>query len=243
VFYGAEIMKIGFLSTYSYPLLGHFISKFNDYGLKIEAIFLDSKDFSIKDRDILKQRTDGNFSTIALESFETLAMPFYFVSDHNGQHCIDIVKSLGIDILINAGTPRIIKEGLLKAPRVGVVNCHPGLLPDFRGCTCVEWAVYFDQQVGNTVHFMDRAIDAGPIILKEGLTFSRNDRYVDLRVKVYKHQIDLLARGVKKVVDEHIVPEALPAQSDGKTHSVMDGAMLQEVILKLEQGRYRFQCD
>ena len=59
-----------------------------------------------------------------------------------------------IDLLVNAGTPRILKSNLLKAPSIGVINCHPGILPDFRGCTCVEWAIYLDQPIGNTVHLI-----------------------------------------------------------------------------------------
>lgn len=53
------------------------------------------------------------------------------------------------------------------------MNCHPGLLPKFRECTCVEWAVYLDEEVGNTVHFMNEKIDEGPIIVQEALHFKK----------------------------------------------------------------------
>ena len=61
----------------------------------------------------------------------------------------------------------IVKESLLKIPREGTLNCHPGLLPRYRGCTCLEWALYEDEPVGATCHFVTPEIDAGDIVRKE----------------------------------------------------------------------------
>src|SRR5439155_416003 len=143
--------------------------------------------------------------------------------------------------LVNAGTPRILGPEMLGASTVGVVNCHPGLLPRFRGCTCVEWAVYLDEEVGNTVHFMNERIDEGPIVLQEALNFTKNDTYVDVRVKVYEHGHRLLARGVAKIIAENLRPEKLEPQRDGRYWDVIGRDKMDEVLRKLAAGAYAFQ--
>jgi len=234
-------MKIGVLSTLNNPFLGQILLALKFQGIRVDAIILDGLDISEKNKKIIAERTEGRIPFIPLHDERLEQSPFYFVNDHNSLACAALLKHLDIDLLLNGGTPRIIKEVLLNVPRVGIVNCHPGLLPEFRGRTCVEWAIYHDKQAGNTVHFMDKAIDCGPIVIQEGLTFSKNDRYVDIRCKVYRQQFDLLARGVKKIIDEELLVSQLPSQSQGESYPVMDDDKYRLVLDKLEQGRYAFQ--
>ncbi len=60
----------------------------------------------------------------------------------------------------------IIGPGLIQASRFGVVNCHMGLLPEYRGMDVVQWAILNRDfsSVGLTTHLMDDGIDTGPII-------------------------------------------------------------------------------
>ncbi len=234
-------MKIGFLSTLNNFFVGRMIRECLDVGIYIDAVFLDEKDVTEKDKSIHEERTGGRFDSLPLYVLEDACIPFYLLKNHNNNQCISLSKELQLDLLVNAGTPRIIKKNLLAAPSRGVVNCHPGLLPGFRGCTCVEWAIYLDRQVGSTVHFMTQGIDDGPIVLKESLTFSQKDNYMDVRIKVYNHQISLLARGLKKIIDEEMRPEDLPEQGKGNYYSVIDQDKMVVVIEKLAKGEYKYQ--
>ena len=58
-------------------------------------------------------------------------VPFFFIKNHNSLENIELINKRGIDLLINCGTPRILKATVLKAPKIGVLNCHPGILPDY----------------------------------------------------------------------------------------------------------------
>lgn len=234
-------MKIGLLSCLNAGFLGYIIKEFLESNLTVDAVILDSQNMSRKDSEIHKQRTNGRLPPIPLCEFSNNQIPFYFVENHNSDGCVSLVKNLNLDILINTGTPRILKSKILNAPSIGVVNCHPGLLPKFRGCTCVEWAVYLDEEVGNTVHFMNEKIDEGPIIVQEALHFKKNDNYVDVRVKVYQHGIRLLAQGITQIVNEGIRPETLPKQEEGSYFQVIDDDKMTEVIDKLNENRYKYQ--
>jgi len=234
-------MNIGFLSVLHDPLLGSMLRTFIRSGISPSAVFFDEKDVSQKDLNLFLERTEKRFPEISLYKIGDANIPFYFLKNHNSQVCIDLVSNLGIDLLINAGTTRIIKKNLLFSPRIGVLNCHPGLLPYFRGCTCVEWAIYKNEQVGNTVHFMDEGIDTGPIIISEGLFFSKSERYADVRIKVYKNREILLVKAIKKIIADKLTPSKLPPQLEGNYHTVIDEEKMSKVLEKLNLGLYAFQ--
>ena len=236
-------IKLGLLSTNDSPFLGYTLREWINHLLKVDAIIMDSKRFSEKDKRIFAERTGGRFPPIPLERFEEQQIPVYYVRNHSSDPCVRLVKDLGIDILVNAGTPRILKSNILEAPKIGVVNCHPGLLPKFRGCTCVEWAIYLDEQVGNTVHFMDEGIDTGPIIIQEALTFSKDDSYRDVRSKVFESSCKLLAKGIEKVITEDLNLSNLPPQSKGSYFGVIGKDQMEEVLSKIERGAYKYQLE
>ena len=77
-----------------------------------------------------------------------------------------------VDCFLNAGTQRKLSKDFLAIASNGIINIHPGILPDYRGCSCVEWALLNNDMIGNTAHFMDLNYDTGPIIEIEKYTFS-----------------------------------------------------------------------
>ena len=60
----------------------------------------------------------------------------------------------------------IVGDGTLGRSGAGVVNCHMGQLPQYRGMDVVEWPLIENHQddIGFTVHFMARGIDTGDIL-------------------------------------------------------------------------------
>lgn len=234
--------RVSLLGTLDAPFLGYIIREFIAQGISIDSVILDSKAMSAKDWAIHEERTQGRFPLIPLDQFEEHNIPFYFVNNHVSGVTVNLLRKRGIDILVNSGTPRVLNSHILNAPKRGVINCHPGLLPKYRGCTCVEWAIYFNEQVGNTVHFMTPKIDEGPIILKEALVFSKQDYYVDIRTKVYRHGIELLANAVNKIIAEDITCESLEPQPEGQYFKPIEPEKMREVIGKLQRGEYAYQC-
>lgn len=178
---------------------------------------------------------------IPLDTFEQAEIPAYFVHNHNSNFTAKLVQRLELDLLVNAGTPRILTKEALAAPRIGVLNCHPGMLPEYRGCTCVEWAVYLDEQVGNTVHLMSEGIDEGAIVMKEGLSFSSTDNYPDVRQKVFSAGSRLMARAVHEIQAKKIDQGQFIPQGKGEYRPIIDAAKMALVYRKLEEGRYAFQ--
>ena len=88
------------------------------------------------------------------------------VANHNDDDSQTLLSELSLDIIV-LGDTRIMKPNILTIPKIGIVNVHPGYLPDVRGNNPYIWALYHDLPQGCSVHFVDKEIDTGPIILRE----------------------------------------------------------------------------
>jgi len=100
----------------------------------------------------------------------------YFTSDPNSEECLKILKHLHPDI-IKIITTFIIKKPLLSIPRIGVVNTHAGILPQYRGIDSPLWAILDGGKQGVTTHFVDEGIDTGPIICQRFLEVLPGETY------------------------------------------------------------------
>jgi phosphoribosylglycinamide formyltransferase-1 len=76
----------------------------------------------------------------------------------------------GVELVVLAGYMALLTPGFLASFPARVINVHPALLPAFPGVGAVEQALAYGVKVfGVTVHFVDRGIDTGPIILQRAL--------------------------------------------------------------------------
>ncbi len=75
---------------------------------------------------------------------------------------------------------RIIRGDILDHPSDGVINSHPGLLPDCRGSASPAWSVYHDIPIGSSTHFCDNGIDTGQLLLRREVSVRRGMTYEDL---------------------------------------------------------------
>ena len=234
-------VKVAFLSNMRSPILVPLVRAFERAGVPVDCVFLDSKEHSQKNLNIWEERTGGAFGGESLYDCEAAGIPCFAVTSPDSEAALDLVRGRGISLLVNAGVQRILRAATLEAPRIGVLNCHPGLLPMYRGCTAVEWAIYEDRQVGNTVHLMSESIDDGPIVLREGLRFAKADTYRDIRNAVYRHGFDLMARAAALFVDDPGAVERLEQPGEGKYYDVIDDEAMRAVLSKIENGDYAYQ--
>ena len=232
---------MGILSTIDSPLLGYFIKSLITQNCNINAVILDSNTSPEKELKIHTERTADKMPLLPIYDFEKFKIPFYFVKNHNSNFSLKLIRDLNLNLLLNAGTPRILNKKILSSVDIGILNCHPGLLPQYRGCTCVEWAIYNDDQVGNTLHFMTERVDDGQIIKKEALKFSKFDKYEDIRVKVYKSGLKLMSKTIKDIQQKKIKIKNNENQEKGKYYPIIDKKRMNVVINKINKGNYIFQ--
>ncbi len=224
-------IKVGLLTSRHHPQLPYFLEELQrDSGIETFLIF-DAKNFSVKDRAIFSERTGHAFPTRDIEAFTKL-WPTVTVSDHNAQDCQDYVRTNGIPLLVNAGTPRILRAALLKTPSIGVLNAHPGILPKYRGASCCEWAIYNNDPVGVTAHFMDEGVDSGPILFSERYPVRAGESYQDIRIGLYRLAHRVRLKAIHEVFEKGLTPQTLHSQPDAAIFKPIPPELFEEVKQK-----------
>ncbi len=88
---------------------------------------------------------------------------FFSFESINEPEAIKIIKENNIDLILNIRTRCIYKKEALAAPKLGCINLHHGILPNFRGTMCDLYALYEGRPAGFSLHKMEAKIDAGTI--------------------------------------------------------------------------------
>jgi methionyl-tRNA formyltransferase len=227
-------LKIGVLATDDRMLAGRFLQALLDHRVNVDLVLLDPAISKPRDLAIHAQRTGGMLPPLPLPG----ELRYQKVSGHNGPDALASVDEAGLDLLLNAGTPGIVGNALLSSAPLGILNCHPGRLPAYRGACAVEHAVMDDEPVANTVHRMTDGVDEGPILMIEEVPLDGVKGYQDLRCAVYRHSCDLLAMAARALQDGTLGQEDFTAQSAGVWHKPVSDDVLEEIELRLEAGRY-----
>lgn len=83
-----------------------------------------------------------------------------------------------------------------------IVNVHPSLLPSFPGLGAQRQALEYGVKVtGVTVHFVNEALDAGPIILQRTVSVLKGDSEQSLSARILEQEHLAYPRAVEMVLD------------------------------------------
>ncbi len=234
-------MKIILISEFGTSAGMEYLSRLLESKIPIEAIVLvgDSVDSSRLSLEV--SRTGGLYRPKSLlEALGSSIVPVYFSRDINSEHCYSIVSSLKPDLMVS-GITKVIRTGIIQLPTLGTLNCHTGLLPGYRGCSCVEWAILNNDPVGASCHFMVPKIDAGKVVYSEAMPILAEDRYPDVRRKMIEHQSKVMIEGVKLVINgltQSLLPEQ-PLDKSPYFKPMKDEALIQKVVNKLSTEEYQ----
>lgn len=202
-----------------------------------------------EEREKFLKRIEGNqiAETIGIQLGELSKRGFTVehveVPIHNSEEVMPHIKDLDLDIIVFGGT-RIIRGEILDHPKDGVVNSHPGLLPECRGSASPAWSVYHDIPIGSSTHFCDNGVDTGHLLLRREVPVKRGMKYEDLCYET------LVLAGI-------LMKEALMAYEEGRwdemrhpqgdsPHPTFRNAseeILQIVYQKLDEETYAHYID
>lgn len=124
---------------------------------------------------------------------------FHFAS-HNSPECIQKVKELSPEVIVLRGCG-IIKKGMLEIPKIGVINPHYALLPDFRGMDVTEWSALHGEPIAVSVHSVNKGIDTGTVLKSEIIQPTTDDTAGSLRDKSATLAVKLLKEALVDLRD------------------------------------------
>lgn len=116
----------------------------------------------------------------------------------NSDSFIKKLEEYNCDLFVSMSFNQIFKRQVLDIPKIGVINCHAGKLPFYRGRNILNWVLINDEkEFGITVHFVDEGIDTGDIILQRTFPITDRDNYKTLLEKSYIECAKILYESIK----------------------------------------------
>jgi methionyl-tRNA formyltransferase len=202
----------------------------HEAGIQIDLLIVEQSDRAEKEKEYLRNRFYQPPSAQEMICEWGIPEPKVVVS-LNDQRAKRTLEDAETDLILLDGST-IIKHRIFSKARVGAINTHPGLLPEYRGVDSVRWAILHGNPVGATAHFIDKGIDTGAILVRREMEWGFGTEILPLRVVVMRFSVKLMIEAVKGLQDGSL--EAQPQPSGGRKFSWMpdDDQRRVDAILK-----------
>jgi len=165
--------------------------------------------------------------------------PFIKVNNHNDQEAIDFVRECEADVVAFTGGG-LIREGMLETTRHGVLNCHMGILPQYRGMDVVEWP-FLETEAGQlpptgiALHVMEAGLDTGPILLTREIPWTAKDNdFVDFRRRFEYWMPVLMLDALRGLRDDSLDLQQQKVE-DGHQYYVMHNRILDAALKRAQR--------
>ena len=113
---------------------------------------------------------------------------------------VEDLRALQPDVCVTAAFGQILSQEVLDIPKMGTVNVHASLLPEYRGSSPINWCLLNGEKVtGVTTMLTDKGIDTGDILQKAECVIEEEDTTATLTVKLAELGAGLLIDTLKKL--------------------------------------------
>jgi len=162
-------------------------------------------------------------------------IPFMSAPDLNDTRIENQLANIAPHLIVFTGGG-LIRSNILSIPPLGIMNCHSGILPRYRGMDVVEWPLLERDtekaQVGLTLHYMDRGVDTGPLLLQHHETLQAGDTIEAIRARLEPRMIELVLEGIRGLQSGTLEPMSQMVD-EGKQYYVMHPRLKEIVARKL----------
>ncbi len=118
----------------------------------------------------------------------------------NNEEFIEEIKALEPDVICVVAYGKILPKEILDIPKLGCINVHGSLLPQYRGAAPIQWAVLNgDKKTGITTMYMDVGMDTGDMILKEEVEIGDDETTGELWDRLSKIGGELLVKTLEQI--------------------------------------------
>lgn len=122
------------------------------------------------------------------------------------------LKALRADAFVVVAYGQILSQEILEMPRLGCVNAHGSLLPEYRGAAPIQWSlVAGETETGVTTMLMDAGMDTGPMLMAETIPIGLMDNAWQVAEKLSELSAALLLTTLQKLQQQ-----VRPVPQDGE---------------------------
>ena len=112
------------------------------------------------------------------------------------------LRAHGVDLVCLAGFMRIFSPAMIDAFPNRILNIHPSLLPAFPGLHAQRQAIEHGVRYsGATVHFVDRTLDGGPIVVQAVVPVKEDDTEETLAARILAEEHCIYPEAIRVVLD------------------------------------------
>ncbi|MGH9984165.1 MAG: phosphoribosylglycinamide formyltransferase [Nitrososphaeraceae archaeon] len=116
----------------------------------------------------------------------------YEISPTNGLICL-------------AGFMRLLSPQFVSLFRNRIINIHPSLLPSFPGLHAQRQALDYGVKIsGCTVHFVDKGLDTGPIIIQKSTPVLQSDTEGSLSDRILRDEHLVYPEAIKLITEDRV---------------------------------------
>ena len=109
------------------------------------------------------------------------------------------LEALEPDIILVVAYGQILSEKILNIPKVGCINIHGSLLPEYRGAAPINWVIINgEKETGITFICMNSKVDDGDIIARFKVDILPNETFGELSERLS----NLSAKTITKVLND-----------------------------------------
>lgn len=139
----------------------------------------------------------------------------------NDPSLAQLAQELQPDLICVFGTS-LIRGDLLRLGRLGILNLHGGLSPEYRGADCTFWALYNGEpdKVGCTLHYIDAGIDTGRLIAYISPEVKPNDTELVLFWRAVRDSAAVYAEAIARIANGETFGQTQPGK--GRLYQVRD---------------------
>ena len=193
---------------------------------KLKIVFLGTPKIACNALEKLKQYDDievcavvtqpdkpaGRGHKMAEPPIKTLAKElnlevFQPISIRKDTELLDKLRSYDADFFITIAFGQILSQEVLDIPKIGTINLHASLLPEYRGANPIARAISDGKKVtGVTTMLTSLGVDEGDIVMVEKIDIPDNMTTLDLAIKISEIAPDILHKSMKGLETGTITP-------------------------------------
>lgn len=121
--------------------------------------------------------------------------------------CIEELRKYNADIMVVVAFGQILPKEILEMTPYGCINVHASLLPKYRGCAPIQWAIINGEEVtGVTTMQMDEGLDTGDMLLKTEVTIEPKETGGSLFDKLAEAGARLCVETLEALKNQTVTP-------------------------------------
>lgn len=136
------------------------------------------------DKPVGRSRSQLQPSPVKLVALEE-GLPVLQPEKPRGEEFVAQLRELAPDISVVVAYGHILSKEVIDLPRLGTLNIHASLLPEYRGAAPIQAAIRDGLEwTGVSIMRMEPKLDAGPVILQLGTTVNADETYGELALRL-----------------------------------------------------------